>query len=224
MAAAKHSLHFYPDETRLDVQDKSGTVVASFRALGGDPVKANAKPGEDGYGEGYEETRKGTFLIAEVKPHVSPGRWPWSTTAWEQKVQIRPKDWKIFSADGKDLNLQTDKEDFESAYADRPDILAAAARGETVYVPYRFNDFGHISIKTTYITGPKAGRINDHFLHTTPKTEWPMPPWLAAIHFPPEVYHSVFMQHSHGCIHVTSEDIDAVIKYIEKGKTYLTVH
>lgn len=214
---SKYTLHFYPNDKELRVEDAKRVVVDKFPAWGGDPV--HAANGE----HGYETTNKGTFIVLSVGP-ITTSRWPNSNIPWGKKVQIRTSDKKVYDLDGLEIgNLQGETlNNLLRAYGDKPELRDAITRGETITVPYRFNDFGSRGIKTFTDKNAngkfdaKVDPINPHYIHSTPFEEWDR------INKDEKIYQ---LQHSHGCIHMYPSDIDTLAsKYITKMATTLTVH
>ena len=223
MASGIYSLHFYPEMHCLEVLDSSGSVVDRFEAWGGDVKEARAGT------PGYTETKPGTYVVGEIKPHVST-RWPLSGVVWKGDVEamripdspmVGMAEYFIFDKAGKRLGTISEP-DFQSAFAHMPDKLDAAVRGETITIPSYFNDFGHTSIKVFVdkngdgiLNWNKGETFHHDFIHPTPESEW------AEMHGRPRPA----LGYSHGCIHIHPGDIDILVsKYVKPFKTTLTVH
>ncbi len=216
MGKEGYSLHFYPDDERLDVKNSNGAVVKRYpaRTVDMDEVR-NGTPR-------YEEPPKGTFIIQVIQP-ITTKNWDYSQIAWGEMVEIRTSDMAVFDLSGKKMFiLDYGVKDIIRSYSDMPEVVQAIQRRQTIRVPYRFNDFGHIGIKFFKdINGnkkfdPQIEHIVPTYIHSTPSDEWDR------INNQDKAR---ALGYSHGCIHMYPSDIDELLReYVVRRVTTVTIH
>jgi hypothetical protein len=213
-----YELHFFPGRNELEVRRLDGTIVEKFPAKGEDP----ARVGEPRWGL----TNPGTFFITRIGKHRSTREsWPLSVYTWDETVHLELKTRNVFGWGNKTTpELTLSQEDFDDYYANHPAVLKAIRRGDSfVNVPWRVNDFGHITIKMSpdknnngILDPEERDVVSPCFLHTTPQGE------RAKMNGTEDTY---VLTYSHGCIHVKPSDIDTLIeKYIILEQTKMIIY
>lgn len=218
MGKEGYSLHFYPDDERLDVKNRAGTVVKSYPARTVDMNEVRKGTPR------YEEPPKGTFIVQVIQP-ITTKNWAYSRIAWGEMVEIRTSDMAVFHKGKKILNLDEQSYPLETiieSYNDMPEVVQAIRKGKTIRVPYRFNDFGSMGIKFFKdINGnkrfdPQIEHIVPTYIHSTPGDEWDR------INNQDKAR---ALGYSHGCIHMYPSDIDEILaNYVVRRVTTVTIH
>ena len=216
MGKEGYSLHFYPDDERLDVKNRAGTVVKSYPARTVDMNEVRKGTPR------YEEPPKGTFIVQVIQP-ITTKNWAYSRIAWGEMVEIRTSDMAVFDHTGKKiLILGCKPEELTWIYSDMPEVVQAIQKRQNIRVPYRFNDFGSMGIKFFKdINGnkrfdPQIEHIVPTYIHSTPGDEWDR------INNQDKAR---ALGYSHGCIHMYPSDIDEILaNYVVRRVTTVTIH
>jgi hypothetical protein len=206
------------------------TVVAIYDAKGGDP--ANVKPKADADGKHFAGlTHSGSYLLHHTAQHVS-GTWAFSKVRWGVPIKEDPahKDvlyeepkghWhsvrKKLLAGVKGADKVDVIEELKDVWVKIQEAAGSPTKDRTLPSTWQFNDFGHA---TWYMVKenpkkpfkPLSGKIHPEFLHTTQVNEYQDAPGLP-----------VLLDYSHGCIHVTPDDMDDmnVQGYLKSGVRFV---
>ncbi|MBX0289489.1 hypothetical protein K3G63_03520 [Hymenobacter sp. HSC-4F20] len=81
----------------------------SFTLIPGTVFDAEGGPAGEPYAPGktYSSTRHGRFVIGNVGPHTSPGRWPYSVVPWGADIRLDAKGYVEVFMQGKWQHLHT---------------------------------------------------------------------------------------------------------------------
>ena len=198
---ASMELHFFPGQDILAVK-KGARYIAQYNARGGPAIKRISSPGE----MPEEPTWPGVYIIDGTVKYSTP-TWKLSTIKWGVKLVDKPD----VKPDG-DVYYELPNKRLASVLKDvgvtRKQIISLNTRYyRQMGVPKRwlFNDFGPIAIRWFKdMNGNKLldrnERLEGQMFHTTPENEGE---------------HArgprVFLQPSHGCIHLKPADRDFLL-------------
>lgn len=170
--------------------------------------------------EGHSSTRSGVFVIDSIGPHVSSGRWIFSTieygTPMEERSGIIYIKKKGVWVKIREVARFRKMEDYIIVRGIKK-MNKFLTGSSDVPKTWIFNDFGHIAIKYfvdsnhNYKKDGKESIISD-FIHSTQPDE--LNDASGAKRTP--------LSNSHGCVHVYPKDIDAMIAahYLKKGNIF----
>lgn len=196
-------------------------IVSGFRAVGGPDAAANS-------GVPYERTptKAGNFVIGtEPFFYSNPNsRYLYSKIPWNTPMRVNKNQFIEFKIGGKWVTIANiTKPDVEIALQD---LLNDIRRNQppTMSIPYSINfptqwvlnDYGHATIayfddKNNNGIIDKGERLENDMIHPTPLGEL-----QKTLGIP---NNQIYLEGSHGCIHVTPDDIDTMIfkGYLKKG-------
>ncbi len=196
-------------------------IIAAFRAVGGPNAASNT-------GAQYERTptKTGNFIIG-TNPffYSNPySRYSYSRIPWNTPMRVNKNQLVEFKIDGKWKTLGITKKEVEGAMLDLLKEVRRKHKSLNNKIPqvldfpktWVLNDYGHATV--AYFDDKNKNGVMDSgeilqndMIHPTPLGEL-----QEALGIP---NNQIFLEGSHGCIHLTPDDVDIMISkgYLRKG-------